>query len=667
MHIPDGRHVAIKIFRRINDDTGIDEFSILRRLAARTQGSAAKACPTSLPRGFVLVYEPLCFTPCLVQELALGDMSVVLTGGDNPSPGGGAGAETERSERLHGLQLSPQELKSCYTELTMPEKISILHQVCIALNHAHHCGVAHRDVKLTNIVVSKARDARIRACLIDWGLSTRFDDSSTARKKLSSVGTPGFRDPLVALGDCVGAGALAAVTKTILPASDIWALGIVALMLLLDLPRLPGLAAKNVSTREITKRTVRRVTGPANLKQFLAGLVGRRCVEQSQAIHKLASRKLPSIGNFVSEDDVKSATDILAALSKFSDLVCSYAFLSMGVAHLSAPKTIASAVASNTWPPESGGWVATLQDAQTKLVASGAFLTCAENLTTGARAAVGNVDRHKNAIPVQQIGEVLLSIVRLFGSTTLVSPTDLPRSVSSAVYKVHMPKLLRCLADLLTRGAKKRIAQAQKFEMSMHSPPATKRRTHAGSLTSYYHFVVTAQELTVNCIKLCERVPAQSSKLQVALEDFKALAQSLQPIEKMLSNMLQISGGSPPLKTFQDFVQKEADSLAFFQKQLDQLFVTTETLQALRQHQGVAADSLPFNMNCRAPIGFTLKIYRDVQFFGQKSTTFNIPHSSKVMNKSSTILVTEILEKLSPDSCPRGCLNNQGTKNVCGS
>lgn len=69
-------------------------------------------------------------------------------------------------------------------------------QVLLALVYLHEAGLVYRDLKPGNILLSAADEAK----LADFGLSLRVGTSSR-RKRLSVVGTPGFLAPELIFGD----------------------------------------------------------------------------------------------------------------------------------------------------------------------------------------------------------------------------------------------------------------------------------------------------------------------------------------------------------------------------------------------------------------------------------------------------------------------------------
>jgi serine/threonine protein kinase len=89
--------------------------------------------------------------------------------------------------------ITGKDLMDCITELSRDEKVNILNEIANTLHTLHENGIAHRDIKLENIMYSKRHR---RAYIIDFGLACRGDACSGV------AGTMIYFDPyLIYKGD----------------------------------------------------------------------------------------------------------------------------------------------------------------------------------------------------------------------------------------------------------------------------------------------------------------------------------------------------------------------------------------------------------------------------------------------------------------------------------
>src|SRR4051794_37030629 len=108
--------------------------------------------------------------------------------------------------------------------LGVDDAVDVLTQACRGLDYAHRNGVVHRDVKPGNLL--RSRDSVVK--LADFGIAKAAEQSDIT-KVGSVVGTAAYLSPEQARGEPAG------------PASDLYALGVVAYQLLAG--RLPYEAA----------------------------------------------------------------------------------------------------------------------------------------------------------------------------------------------------------------------------------------------------------------------------------------------------------------------------------------------------------------------------------------------------------------------------------------
>ena len=105
--------------------------------------------------------------------------------------------------------------------LPLGDVAEILQQIGHALEQAHHQGIVHRDLKLENIFLcaSRRRDVAFTAKVLDFGIAKLVADSHNTGTQ--PLGTPLFMSPEQT--DRRG---------RICPATDVWALGLIAFRLL---------------------------------------------------------------------------------------------------------------------------------------------------------------------------------------------------------------------------------------------------------------------------------------------------------------------------------------------------------------------------------------------------------------------------------------------------
>src|ERR1700722_11023827 len=122
--------------------------------------------------------------------------------------------------------LRGEELGDAVTRLghlLLGDVAAILAKIGHALERAHANGIVHRDLKLENIFLatSKRRDANFTAKILDFGIAKLVADSRQQDAGTQPLGTPLFMPPEQT--DRRG---------RISPATDVWALGLIAFRLL---------------------------------------------------------------------------------------------------------------------------------------------------------------------------------------------------------------------------------------------------------------------------------------------------------------------------------------------------------------------------------------------------------------------------------------------------
>lgn len=123
-------------------------------------------------------------------------------------------------ERLYGCSLEQQlDLGRIATD----EVISILLQICSALAAAHDAAIVHCDLKPDNVfLVGERGDPHRRAKVLDWGIAQVITRRAQTGRNEQLIGTPRYVSPEQVQGGAPS------------PASDIYALGVMAYELFLE-------------------------------------------------------------------------------------------------------------------------------------------------------------------------------------------------------------------------------------------------------------------------------------------------------------------------------------------------------------------------------------------------------------------------------------------------
>ncbi len=125
-------------------------------------------------------------------------------------------------ELLHGEDLA--KVVSKRGPLPVQEVVVVFEQLCHAVGAAHRVGVVHRDLKPENIFLAQARrsGATFTVKVLDFGIAKIVAESST--KQTAAMGSPIWMAPEQA------------DRSPVTPATDVWALGLIAFFLLTGRP-----------------------------------------------------------------------------------------------------------------------------------------------------------------------------------------------------------------------------------------------------------------------------------------------------------------------------------------------------------------------------------------------------------------------------------------------
>jgi serine/threonine protein kinase len=131
--------------------------------------------------------------------------------------------------------------------------LEIFRQLCHGLSAAHATGLVHRDLKPENVFLATARRVGVpfTVKILDFGIAKIVHE--TKRDVTDAVGTPTWMAP-----EQTEAG------KAITPASDVWALGLIAFRLLVGMPYWRSANAPDVSAMAILREVVFDPMEPAS-------------------------------------------------------------------------------------------------------------------------------------------------------------------------------------------------------------------------------------------------------------------------------------------------------------------------------------------------------------------------------------------------------------------
>jgi TOMM system kinase/cyclase fusion protein len=188
--------------------------------------------------------------------------------------------------------------------LTVQRARSLMIQLLPALAYAHAKGIAHRDLKPGNIMVT-SDGMRDRVKILDFGISvaTGQYDSDLARLTLSNewVGTPTYAAPEQHRGEAVG------------PKSDLYAWGLIFVECMTGTPVLDG-----KSLGEIIEQQLRPLVLPAAIQRHRLGALLARVLEREPARRPDDANLLQSFLERIPTEDLEDANGYLRDVQKGS-------------------------------------------------------------------------------------------------------------------------------------------------------------------------------------------------------------------------------------------------------------------------------------------------------------------------------------------------------------
>jgi serine/threonine protein kinase len=105
------------------------------------------------------------------------------------------------------------------------EVVRCLYETCLALEKTHQANIVHRDLKPDNLFLCEREHGPPRIKVLDFGIAKIIADGATETQLTQSLGTPLYMAP-----------EQFALTSSVSPATDIFALGLIAYTMLVGKP-----------------------------------------------------------------------------------------------------------------------------------------------------------------------------------------------------------------------------------------------------------------------------------------------------------------------------------------------------------------------------------------------------------------------------------------------
>ncbi|MBM4363132.1 MAG: serine/threonine protein kinase, partial [Deltaproteobacteria bacterium] len=139
--------------------------------------------------------------------------------------------------------------------LPLPDALEVLRQLCHGLSAAHATGLVHRDLKPENVYLAASRHVGVpfTVKLLDFGIAKVVRE--TRHDVTDAVGTPTWMAP-----EQTEAG------RPISPATDVWALGLIAYALLTARPYWRAANSPDSSAMAILREVVFEPMEPASVR-----------------------------------------------------------------------------------------------------------------------------------------------------------------------------------------------------------------------------------------------------------------------------------------------------------------------------------------------------------------------------------------------------------------
>jgi len=197
----------------------IGHYRILQKLGAGGMGVVYQAFDPKLERTVALKFLPEHLTVSAVDRTSLRREARAASALDHPNVGVIHGLEEASNEHLFiVMQYYEGETlaqKLSHAKPSLSEALDVAIQIARGLSAAHACNIVHRDVKPSNVIITKSGVAKI----VDFGLA-RIIASASATQTISATGTLPYMAPEQILGETVD------------QRSDVWALAVILVQMI---------------------------------------------------------------------------------------------------------------------------------------------------------------------------------------------------------------------------------------------------------------------------------------------------------------------------------------------------------------------------------------------------------------------------------------------------
>src|SRR5436189_3446517 len=197
----------------------ISHYKITDKLGAGGMGVVYKALDLKLERTVALKFLPTDVTVSDRDKQSLLREARAASALDHPNIGVIHGIEESEDHRLF-IVMAYYEGETLAQKLSrgptpVRDSLDLAIQIAGGLSAAHAKHIVHRDVKPSNIIITKDNVAKI----VDFGLA-RVVASASATQSLSSTGTLPYMAPEQILGEAID------------QRSDLWALGVILVQMI---------------------------------------------------------------------------------------------------------------------------------------------------------------------------------------------------------------------------------------------------------------------------------------------------------------------------------------------------------------------------------------------------------------------------------------------------